>query len=93
MGKKMSELHQEMMRGDPEYREAYEEFDEEFNLASAMIQARKGAGLTQEDVAKRMGISQPAVAKLESGGGVNVKTLQRYAKATGTRLHVSFEGM
>jgi len=35
-----------------------------------------------------MGISQPAVAKIESGKGLNLKTLQRYAEATGSRVRI-----
>lgn len=92
MGKRVSDLHPEMMR-EPEYREAYEALADEFDLAAAMIEARKRAGLTQKDVAERMGISQPAVAKLESGRNLSTATLQRYAAATGTRLHVSFEAL
>ncbi len=91
MGKKVTDLHPEMMRTDPEYREAYEAMADEFDLVAVMIDARKRAGLTQKDVAERMGVSQPAVAKIESGRNLSTATLQRYAQATGTRLRVSFE--
>ncbi len=91
MANKMRDLHDSMLRRDPAYREAYEALEEEFDLAGVMIAARKRAGLTQQDVAERMGVSQPAVAKIESGKTLRVDTLQRYAKAVGARLNLSLE--
>lgn len=77
-------------RKDPAYREAYDALEEEFALASAMIDARGAA--SQEEIAKRMHTSQPAVARLEAGkGNPSLNTLRRYAEATGTRLKITFE--
>jgi len=47
--------------------------------------------LTQEELARRMGTSQGAIARLESGRYLpSSRTLQRFAEATGTRLRISF---
>ena len=79
-------------RQDPAYREAYEALDEEFALAAALIEARSDANISQEEIAKRMHTSQPAVARLEGGhGNPSLNTLRRYAAATGTRLRIVFE--
>jgi len=79
-------------RKRPDYRDAYEALDEEFAMASAMIRARTAAQMSQEDIARRMETSQPAVARLEAGrGNPSLKTLRRYAAATGTRLNIVFE--
>jgi|ERR1051325_3961529 transcriptional regulator with XRE-family HTH domain len=52
-------------------------------------EARERAGLTQRDVAKRAGTSQPAIAKLEQGTtNPTIDTLTRYAAATGHSLRV-----
>lgn len=77
---------------DPAFRAEYEALGGEFALAAALIDARTGADLTQEEVARRMQTSQAYVAKME-GGRINpsVKTLKRFAAATGTRLKISFE--
>ncbi len=82
----------EAWRKDPAYREAYDALDEEFTLAAALIEARADAGISQEEIARRMQTSQPAVARLEAGkGNPSMNTLRRYAAATGTRLRVVFE--
>jgi len=79
-------------RKDPRYRQAYQELEQEFSLAAAMILARARAGLTQEQLARRMRTTQAVVARLESGRvKPSTRTLERFAAATGTRLKISFE--
>jgi ribosome-binding protein aMBF1 (putative translation factor) len=88
--KKISTLHKKWMKS-PGYRKEYEALENEFALASAVIAARTRAGLTQDELAKRMKTSQSAIARLESGRMIpSGRTLQRLAAATGTRLKVSF---
>jgi transcriptional regulator with XRE-family HTH domain len=66
--------------------------DEDLALAQAMIEARNRAGLTQSEVARRIKTSQSVVARLESGASMpSTRTLQRFAKATGSRLSIRFE--
>ncbi len=77
---------------DPKYVAAYDALDKEFALASALIKARSEAEMTQEQVAEAMGTTQAVVARLESGKALpSTRTLERFAKATRTRLHISFE--
>lgn len=77
---------------DPEFKAAYDALEEEFALASALIEARASAGLTQEEVAQRMGTTQAVIARLESGRVKHsTRTLERFARATGTRLRITFE--
>src|SRR5580658_4564286 len=76
---------------DPKYVAAYYALDSEFALASAMIKARAEADMTQEQVAAAMGTTQAVVARLESGKVLpSTRTLGRFAKATRTRLRISF---
>jgi len=77
---------------DPAYREAYNALEEEFALASVMIDARAKAGLTQEQLAERMHTTQAVIARMESGRvKPSTRTLERFAKATGMKLRISFE--
>ena len=56
-------------------------------LAEELVSARLEAGLSQTEVAARMGTSQSAVARLESGDAdIRLSTLERYATAVGRRL-------
>lgn len=88
---KIKDLHKKWLR-DPEYRQEYEALDDEFALASAMIEARTRAGLTQEELAEKMETSQSAIARIESGRSIpSGNTLKRFARATGTRLRIKFE--
>ena len=88
---KVSDLH-EAWSQNTEYRKAYEELESEFRLARSLIEARTAAGLTQEQLAERMNTTQSAVARLESGrASPSTKTLEKFARSTGTRLRISFE--
>ena len=52
---------------DPEFRKLYGTAEAKSELAVAIADARHGLGLTQEEMSKKAGVSQPYIAKLESG--------------------------
>jgi ribosome-binding protein aMBF1 (putative translation factor) len=88
---RISSLHKKWMK-EPKYKKAYEALEEEFVLASAVMDVRNRAGLTQVELARKMGTTQPVVARLESGRTrPSMRTLERLAKATGSRLLIRFE--
>ena len=79
-------------QADPDFQRDYDALAEEFELAAALIKARTEAGLTQDQLAARMGTTQSVIARMEGGKSrPSTTTLQKLAAATGTRLHVSFE--
>jgi ribosome-binding protein aMBF1 (putative translation factor) len=79
-------------RRDPKFVAAYDALEDEFAVASALIKARGDAAMTQAQVAQAMGTTQAVVARLESGNTMpSTRTLERFAKATHTRLRISFE--
>ena len=62
-------------------------------LAGELVARRVGLGLSQTEVAARMGTSQSAVARLESGDAdVKLSTLERYAAALGQQLDWKLKG-
>lgn len=78
---------------NPEARAAYEAQAPEFDLAHELIAARARAGLTQSELAERMHTTQSTIARLESGRTMpSIRTLARYAEATGSRAVVRLEG-
>ena len=86
------ELRKKML-GNPEVKAEYDALQEEFSLFDELLEARMKAGLTQAEVAQRMGTKTPAVARLEAGGGNNkhspsVSTLRKYAEAVGCHLEI-----
>jgi ribosome-binding protein aMBF1 (putative translation factor) len=88
---RVDDLHRKWMK-NPRYRREYNALEEEFSLVGALIDARTRAGLTQEQVARRMKTTQAVVARLESGGSKpSTRTLERFAEATGSRLKITFE--
>ena len=85
---KLKELKERFME-DPEFREEHARVDEEYALVEALVRARTAAKLTQADVARRLGTTQSAIARLEGGRvSPSFTTLRRYAEATGARLTV-----
>ncbi len=75
----------------PEVKRAYDDLAEEFSFFDQVLKARAESGLTQAEVAARIGTTQSAVARLESAAPMHspsIATLQKYAKALGYRVQV-----
>ena len=88
---KIRDLHKNWMK-DAAYRKEYDALEEEFALILEVAKARKRAGLSQAELARRMKTTQSTIARLESGRSLpSTRTLGRFAKATGHRLKISFE--
>ena len=74
---------------DPEFRKVYDALGPEFAVARQLIAARNRAGLSQAEVARRMGTTQSSVARLESGQRLPaMSSIRKYASAIGHRLEV-----
>ena len=87
----LNDLKNRLMK-DPEFREEYARADDEFKLIEALVRARTAAKLTQTELARRLGTTQSAIARLEGGRvSPSFATLRRYAEATGSRLTVGLE--
>ena len=73
----------------------YDSLEPEFSLFRTMLKARRDAGLSQAEVAQRMGTKAPAITRLESSltsgrHSPSVATLKKYAEAVGCRLEIRF---
>ena len=92
MASKFDKLRKKML-ASPAARKEYERLGPEFEVASALISARKRAKLTQEELAKRMKTRQTAIARMESGRHLSsMKTIANYAAATGCRVSLKLVG-
>jgi len=78
----------------PDFASAYAALEDEFAVLNELLRARQAAGLTQADVAERMGVAQASVARLESSAGSrkhapSLATLRRYADALGCDVRIT----
>ena len=75
----------------PGYREARHEAAAEFRLLRQLLDARKQAGLTQEQVALRMGTTRSAISRLEAARQhlPSLETLRRYADVLGCDVEIN----
>ena len=75
----------------PGVQKAYDELADEFAFVDEVLRARAEAGLTQAELAARVGTTQSAIAPLESAHtkhSPSIATLQRYANALGCRVEI-----
>lgn len=79
-------------RRDPEYRAAQERLAPYEGIARFVIMRRAQLGLTQKQLAERMGTSHSAISRIESGQHrSSVATLERLAQAVEVRFVMGFE--
>ncbi len=75
---------------DPEFKKAYDELEWEFRLVEMIIKKRIKENLTQTQLAKKMGITQPVISKLESGNyNPSIRFLHKIAKALDATVKIS----
>ncbi len=87
--KTLSQFKKEAFK-DPVVKKAYDELAPEFELAKVLIQKRLERGLSQAQLAKKIGTKQPAIARLESGNyNTTLAFLKKAADALDAELHIS----
>ena len=83
------EVYFEERMKDPEFRQAYEELEPEFALVRQLIDLRLKHNLTQTELARRVGVKQPSIARLEGRGQTrDLVFLGRVAKALDAKLEI-----
>ncbi|SIT81421.1 helix-turn-helix domain-containing protein [Mycetohabitans sp. B4] len=80
---------------DPTFKAAYDALEEEYAALHALLAARREAGLTQAQIAERMGTTASAVSRLEASlasekHSPSFATMRKYAAACGKKLVISF---
>ncbi len=83
----------EAWKQEPDFKAAYDELETEFALLRELLIARQRSGMTQAEVAEKMGTKPPAVTRLETSlsdqkHSPSIATLKKYAEAVGCRLEV-----
>ncbi|BEN71748.1 TPA: helix-turn-helix domain-containing protein [Serratia marcescens] len=88
----MSTLKQLLASRTPESRRRIEEMAEEMLFEAHLHQLREALNISQQELAKTLGISQPSVAAIEGRGNkLKISTLKRYVEAMGGTLRLDVE--
>ena len=75
---------------EPEFADGYERGYQAFKLGAMLLAAREQAGLTQAEVARRLGTHKSAISRMENHAeDIRLSTLQRYAEAVGCFLDLA----
>ena len=76
----------------PGVRQEYEALEPQYEAIRAAIASRKEAGLTQKQLAEKMGTAQANISRFENGNAnPSLDFLQKMATCMGKKLHVTFE--
>lgn len=83
----------EQMLSNPEFKAEYDRLEPEFALLDELLRARAASGLSQAEIARRMGTKPPALSRMLAGVGDNkhspsIATLRKYAEACGKKLQI-----
>lgn len=80
-------------RRDPEFAQGFEVGYSNFKIGVLLKQAREKAGMTQDDVARRLRTKKSAISRIENHAeDIGLSTIQKYAKALGKNLRVEIRG-
>ena len=80
-------------RRDSEFAEGFEAGYSNFKVGILLKQAREKAGMTQDEVARKLRTKKSAISRIENHAeDIRLSTIQRYAKALGKRVRVEIVG-
>lgn len=84
-GKKSYQTWKKKLESDPQFQSIYQEEAAKKELWLQLVEARQASGLTQNQLAKRLGVSQAQVARMEKMGydAYTLTSLRRYVNALG----------
>ena len=75
---------------DPDFARRFDEGYRDFKIGVILRQAREEAGLTQEELADRVGTQKTAISRIENHAeDIKLSTIQKVAKALGKDLEIS----
>jgi transcriptional regulator with XRE-family HTH domain len=69
--------------------ERVREIEDELRLAAGLTALRETAGVSQRELAERIGVSQPRIAAIERSRNVTIDVLEQYVEALGGHLEIS----
>ncbi|MBP6002198.1 MAG: helix-turn-helix transcriptional regulator [Pyrinomonadaceae bacterium] len=74
---------------DPEFADGYDEGYAQFKFGVLLQMSREKAGMTQEEVAQKLGTKKSAISRIENHAeNITLSTLHKYAKALGKKVNL-----
>ena len=88
------DLYLEKQLKDPDFAERFKKAGEAWDVAIKLASLRKSSGMSQKELAKRVGTSQQQISRLESPSyeGHSLSMLRRVAYVLGASVHVEIQG-
>lgn len=84
------EFKKEAFERDPDLKKAYDDLELEFSIVEQVIRKRLEKGLSQKQLAEKIGTKQSAISRLEGGNSnPSVAFLEKIAKALDSKLQIS----
>lgn len=84
------EYKKRLFKKDPELKQAYDDLEPEYEIIRAVIRQRIKHGLTQKQLAKKIGSGQAVISRLEQGNyNPSVKFLKKVARALNAKLKIT----
>lgn len=92
-GERAYDRYWDQQMADPEFRPVYEEEATKMDLWLQLVEARQAAGMTQAELAKRLGVTQSQVARMEKRGydAYTLNSLRRYVQALGDQFSLEVQ--
>lgn len=94
MRKNMDDFERTLVESlkDPEIREEFEALEPEYTIRQQLLEARISLGLTQAELAERIGTQQSSIARIENGKcSPSLRFMQKLAKGMGKKLIITFQ--
>lgn len=89
----MSNFHEHLdeLMQDIDFKEEYEKMQPEFEVMKVLMDARNAMNMTQKELARRSGVKQSNISRIEKGNSSpNITTLKKLAEGLGLRLQIKF---
>lgn len=88
----LNDYKKEVFAKRPEVKREYDALGPQYEVIRAEIESRKASGMTQKQLAERMGTAQANISRFESGNyNPSLAFLQKMAECLGKNLKISFE--
>jgi len=89
----VEEFFEEKYQQNPEFKKAWDDMELQYQLAREIIKRRNELGLTQKELAERIGTEQSVISRIENGQNCNLETINKIAESLNSKPRIHFEAI